>query len=295
MIIVASHKEYDDSILPVGYRTVKTGTNLSDEYADKAGWLRDNTGDNISDKNPYYCELTAQYWAWKNLFFNENDIMGLVHYRRFFFDYRPGNKDWTQDILTVARAKEILKTHKIILNFPVAKKPNVKYQIYKNQPVSEWHVCWQIIRKIIEKDYPEMLENFENTMCGHFNVWGNMFVTTGKYYSEYCDWLFGVFEKYEAELEKEGVKNMPRVIGFLAEQLLYVWVYSRFSEKDIYRLEVRTIEQDSFSDYSKSKKGRLMYAIRHNRPMLVAAKYARGIVLLTKYYVFPKKEKEGKK
>lgn len=29
------------------------------------GFVRDNTGDNIASKNPNYCELTVQYWAWK--------------------------------------------------------------------------------------------------------------------------------------------------------------------------------------------------------------------------------------
>ena len=42
--------------------------------------LSDDTGDQISAKNPMYCELTAQYWAWKNL---EADYYGFFHYRRY--------------------------------------------------------------------------------------------------------------------------------------------------------------------------------------------------------------------
>ena len=35
------------------------------EFSSK--WLRDNTGKNISDKNPYYGEYTFYYWFWKNM------------------------------------------------------------------------------------------------------------------------------------------------------------------------------------------------------------------------------------
>ena len=47
------------------------------------GYLRDNTGDNIADRNQNYSELTAQYWAAHN---RQADVKGLVHYRRLFSD-----------------------------------------------------------------------------------------------------------------------------------------------------------------------------------------------------------------
>ena len=31
-------------------------------------WLQDNSGDHISEKNPYYGEYTFHYWLWKNQF-----------------------------------------------------------------------------------------------------------------------------------------------------------------------------------------------------------------------------------
>ncbi len=44
------------------------------------GLIGDNTGDNISEQQPFFSELTVQYWAWKN---QEADYYGLCHYRRY--------------------------------------------------------------------------------------------------------------------------------------------------------------------------------------------------------------------
>ena len=43
--------------------------------------LQDNIGEHISGKNQEYCELTAQYYAWKQ---ELCDYYGFCHYRRFF-------------------------------------------------------------------------------------------------------------------------------------------------------------------------------------------------------------------
>ena len=43
------------------------------------------SGDNISWMNPYFNEVTAMYWAWKNpSVLNNPKFIGVHHYRRFF-------------------------------------------------------------------------------------------------------------------------------------------------------------------------------------------------------------------
>lgn len=76
-MLVVTHKQTDIPNID-GYKPIVVGKNnvfFEDMY-------RDNSGDNISDKNANYCELTALYWAWKNL--NDVEYVGLSHYRRFF-------------------------------------------------------------------------------------------------------------------------------------------------------------------------------------------------------------------
>lgn len=74
--MVAYHKlstDIKDSI----FTPIHVGKAVSLQNLDMIG---DNTGDNISRKNPIYCEMTAMYWAWKNL--KDCDYIGLCHYRR---------------------------------------------------------------------------------------------------------------------------------------------------------------------------------------------------------------------
>lgn len=78
-ILVAAHKEFP---MPKskGYMQILVGSQKN--YKSGITYQRDDEGENISEKNPNYNELTAIYWAWKNL--KDVDAVGLVHYRRFF-------------------------------------------------------------------------------------------------------------------------------------------------------------------------------------------------------------------
>lgn len=84
--------------------------------------IRDNTGDNISSKNASYCELTAQYWLWKN---STAGIKGLVHYRRILgspnahavpFESIGTRRD---KAVTGEEIESLLKSHNVIRINPI--------------------------------------------------------------------------------------------------------------------------------------------------------------------------------
>ena len=77
-IFICAHKEVPLPQHPY-FLPIQAGAALHDAIS---GYQSDNEGDNISIKNPHFCELTCHYWAWKNL--KNVDIVGLNHYRRYF-------------------------------------------------------------------------------------------------------------------------------------------------------------------------------------------------------------------
>ena len=77
-IYIVCHKE---AYIPdIGcFKPIQVGAALTSRRL--SGMQPDNEGDNISEKNKSFCELTAQYWAWKN---SSSDYVGFFHYRRYF-------------------------------------------------------------------------------------------------------------------------------------------------------------------------------------------------------------------
>ena len=66
-----THKKIE-AISDQMYIPLQVGSEGKEDY----GYIRDNTGDNISAKNLNYCELTGIYWLWKNM---ECEVIGVCH------------------------------------------------------------------------------------------------------------------------------------------------------------------------------------------------------------------------
>lgn len=214
-ILVATHKKYwmpeDEVYLPL---------HVGAEGKADLGYTKDNTGDNISAKNPNYCELTGLYWAWKNL---QADYIGLVHYRRYFTIKEIRNIELKKkQILSLKEWKRLLS------KYPVIVSDKRKYYIETNR--SHYNHAHPSIgldetERIIQEHYPEYSEAFTLVMDRTWAHMFNMFVMRRDLFQEYCQWLFGILFELEERLDIfEFDAYNSRVFGFISERLLDVWL-----------------------------------------------------------------------
>lgn len=212
-IIIATHKKYempkDNMYIPI---------HVGKEGKEDLGYIGDNIKDNISLKNPYYCELTGLYWAWKNL---DADYIGLAHYRRHFA-IKKKNKDKFNNILSYDEANELLDSVDIIL--PKKRKYYIEnlYDHYKHtmyvEPLDE-------TRKIIEEKYKDYLPYFERLHKRTSAHMFNMFIMKKDILNGYCEWLFDILGELEKRVDNSKYDSFhARFYGRVSELLLDVYL-----------------------------------------------------------------------
>ena len=217
-VIVAAHKKYQ---MPENemYIPVQVGAEGKEKIE---GYTQDNTGDNISSKNPYFCELTGLYWAWKNL---DADYKGLVHYRRYFTKAKRIPKEENEKfriILTQNDAESILENADVIL----PKKRNYYIEnLYSHYEHTMYVEPLDETRKIIEEKYPEYLEEFDKLHKRTSAHMFNMFIMKKEILNEYCTWLFDILFELEKRTDASKYESFhARFYGRVSELLLDVWI-----------------------------------------------------------------------
>jgi hypothetical protein len=212
-MLVAAHKAYrmpeDPMYLPI--QVGKAGKNLD------LGFQGDDTGDNISEKNATYCELTGIYWAWKNL---DADWVGLSHYRRYFRGTR--GRDLWNCILTQAQAVHLLQDTDVLL--PKKRRyyiETVYNQYVHSHPAAPLDLALQLAGET-GPAYQAAAQGLKKRSWYH-NC--NMFLMKREIFDGYCQWLFSILAQVEAQVDISDYSQYDsRVFGFLGERLLDIYL-----------------------------------------------------------------------
>nr|CAI33443.1 putative glycosyl transferase [Streptococcus pneumoniae] len=219
-LYVATHKSYNQVQDQDLYIPILVG---ADKNIGEKNYLRDNQGDNnISDRNFTFCELTGLYWIWKN---SKDDIVGLCHYRRYF-----------------GKNKRFLKQNSILKKNDILKQLNDYDVILPSKSMNEYngytaeeffnknhdHKVWEMCRQIISennKDYLDAFNWFSKEKTGYCY---NMFIMSREMMDEYCSWLFPILFELDKKIDYSRYDSYnTRMIGFVAERLINVWVHKK--------------------------------------------------------------------
>lgn len=213
-ILVAAHKKFPMPKVE-GYVPILVGATRN--YKDGISYQRDDEGENISSKNPNYNELTAVYWAWKNL--KDVDAIGLVHYRRYLFDSKPYSLD---NVISIQKVNQLLSKYDVILpkkrNYYIESNYSHYIHAHHQEPLDK-------TREIIVKDYPQYLTMFDKVMKRSKAHMFNMFIMKTDAFDSYCNFMFEVLEKVEKQIDISNYSvQEARVYGYISELLMDVWL-----------------------------------------------------------------------
>ncbi|MCG7388499.1 DUF4422 domain-containing protein [Pantoea sp. ACRSB] len=222
----------------------------------------DNTGDNISFKNPFYCELTAQYWVWKNDLSSE--YVGFMHYRRHL--NFSNNQNYPEDVWGVVNEDVISPEYeeKFGLNEKVIVEAIADYDIllpkkwsvkqagsknnYEHYKISQ-HLHIEDYQSAIDSLlylYPEYASAVKTFNSAHDGYYTNMFVMRSDLFSEYSEWLFNIFNDLERNFALRNYSAQEkRVIGHISERLFNIFLIHKeknfsLKKKELQRTFVKT-------------------------------------------------------
>lgn len=207
-IFVMTHKQFevpDDPMyipLHVGHKNAR----------ETFGYLGDDTGDNISELNCYYAELSGVYWVWKNDRNTEN--VGICHYRRYLT---------SEDgyVFAEAEYEQILSEYDIITTKLLELPGSYRDGFGAHHNINTLDETGRVILEC----FPEYYDTFVHLVRQNKTYFGNIMVAKKELYDAYCEWLFTILFALQKRIDLSFTDDYHRrVFGFISEFLLYVWV-----------------------------------------------------------------------
>jgi len=210
-------------------------------------WLRDNSGENISHKNPFYGEYTFYYWYWKNLLKkkNENEWVGFSHYREHWGNNLSNKSNHIKDLVLQkfhpewldydavigkpifiggTKLIKVLKYGKLaILRNPSAilskKGRTIRWQFEMFHGIKKLDKAIDLLPDADREEF-RIFTRTQNSFSR-----GNMFITKSqKIMDDYFNYIFKWLKKCEKlfGFDLNGYGQI-RIYTFLAERFLPFW------------------------------------------------------------------------
>ena len=237
--------------------------------------LKDNEGDNISDKNYFYIENTGTYWIWKNV--NDVRIKGQMQYRR------PLSGITEMDIEKTFETYDVITCEPF--HHPDHKKPTETEKLVIDADTVEQGYAFSncaddlyILELVIQLYYPEYYDDYVKYIKnGPDLYYSNGFIMRADDYDRYCEFLFGCLSKYleMAHINSEedlfehvrynmevgkyprytNVKQIPEqaikwqcsIGGFLSERIWTLWLQRNFKPEKILKLPYVKMEEGMYT------------------------------------------------
>lgn len=180
----------------------------------------DNIGDNISDRNGNYSELTGLYWLWKNKLISsaelengenkgdgsdreecERQYYGFGQYRRML--------EFTNDDLLRLIDNDV----DVVLPYPMPYEPNIHAHHERYIKKDDWNALLTALAEL----QPEYSGVFPKILSQPYLYNYNVILAKKSVLRNYCEWLFPILQRTE-ELT-DGKNRSERYIGYMAETL----------------------------------------------------------------------------
>ena len=227
-----------------------------------AGMIGDDTGENISEKNPSYCEMTAHYWIWKNV--KDCHYVGVCHYRRYF------GIDITEKTVS-----EVMDDADVLMVEPSWHLDSVYAYFAKFMGAENMTILWLVMRRRCP-DYVETLEKVCDGVKFHpFN----MLLCRKSLFDEYAEWMFSILGECEKSVKPSPYTNGRRALAYMAELLTGLYFIHR-------GLRIKTVP------YYKIEDGKRVLITRSDEEKRLLAQYE--ALLLNQLSMKVKEDKKEK-
>lgn len=225
-LFMCTHKTH--SLLPPLAIAVQGGAALSTPINDTLPDIGPNGS--ISEKNPFYCELTVQYYAWKN---EQADYYGFCHYRRFFGIGAQTKRPYLAlGSLNFKKQKKLLGTPEELsriveecdLLLPRAEDMGCSTREQYIRAPHSYEEDLDLFLNLLKKKYPHLASHADAYLADSRQYFCNMFIMKRELFFDYCEHLFPLLEAFDEQKTTHGNFQSDRTDGYLAERFLGIYV-----------------------------------------------------------------------